>query len=132
MVEVGGVAVGHWTDARAGTGCTVAVFEPRAVCGVDVRGGAPGTRETALLDPVCQVDRVDAIVLTGGSALGLASAVRRSVSAERSKAKAIRRRPGPFQSFRLPWCSICPWAMPIPGRTRRRAKPHTTRPRTAR
>ena len=66
--------VGHWTDARAGTGCTVAVFEPRAVCGVDVRGGAPGTREIALLDPVCQVDRVDAIVLTGGSALGLASA----------------------------------------------------------
>ncbi len=68
------MAVGHWTNARAGTGCTVAVFEPRAVCGVDVRGGAPGTRETALLDPVCQVDRVDAIVLTGGSALGLASA----------------------------------------------------------
>ena len=74
IVGVGGVAVGHWTDAQAGTGCTVAVFEPRAVCGVDVRGGAPGTREIALLDPVCHVERVDAIVLTGGSALGLASA----------------------------------------------------------
>ena len=74
ILGVGGVAVGHWTDAHAGTGCTVAAFEPRAVCGVDVRGGAPGTREIALLDPVCQVDRVDAIVLTGGSALGLASA----------------------------------------------------------
>ncbi|MCY3800863.1 MAG: P1 family peptidase [Chloroflexi bacterium] len=74
ILGVGGVAVGHWTDAQAGTGCTVAVFEPRAVCGVDVRGGAPGTREIALLDPVCHVDRVDAIVLTGGSALGLASA----------------------------------------------------------
>ena len=74
ILDVGGVAVGHWTDAEAGTGCTVIVCEPRAVCGVDVRGGAPGTRELALLDPVCAVDGVDAIVLTGGSALGLASA----------------------------------------------------------
>ncbi len=74
FISVGGVAVGQWTDARAGTGCTVVVFESRAICGVDVRGGAPGTREIALVDPVCQVDRVDAIVLTGGSALGLASA----------------------------------------------------------
>ena len=91
---VGGVAVGHWTDAQAGTGCTVAVFEPRAVCGVDVRGGAPGTREIALLDPVCHVDRVDAIVLTGGSALGLASASG-VATALRAEGKGYRTSAGP-------------------------------------
>ena len=94
IVGVGGVAVGHWTDAQAGTGCTVAVFEPRAVCGVDVRGGAPGTREIALLDPVCHVDRVDAIVLTGGSALGLASASG-VATALRAEGKGYRTSAGP-------------------------------------
>ena len=74
FLAVGGVRVGHWTDKDVGTGCTVIVCDPPACCGVDIRGSAPGTRETALLAPTASVNRVDAIVLTGGSALGLASA----------------------------------------------------------
>ena len=74
ILSVGGLSVGHWTDLARGTGCTVVLFHRPSVCGVDIRGSAPGTRETALLDPTCLVERVDAIVLTGGSSLGLASA----------------------------------------------------------
>jgi L-aminopeptidase/D-esterase-like protein len=66
--------VGHWTDERARTGCTVVLFDGEATAGVSVRGGAPGTRETDLLDPVKTNERVDAIVLSGGSAYGLATA----------------------------------------------------------
>lgn len=74
FLAVGGIRVGHWTDEPGGTGCTVVVCDPPACAGVDIRGSAPGTRETALLAPTSSVQRVDAIVLTGGSALGLASA----------------------------------------------------------
>ncbi len=69
-----GVRVGHWTDERARTGCTVLLFDGAATAGVSVRGGAPGTRETDLLDPIKTNERVDAIVLSGGSAFGLATA----------------------------------------------------------
>lgn len=69
-----GLRVGHYTDVSAGTGCTVLSFDPPAVPGVDVRGSSPGTREIALLAPECHVDRIDALVLCGGSALGLAAA----------------------------------------------------------
>jgi L-aminopeptidase/D-esterase-like protein len=71
---VPGIRVGHWTDERARTGCTVILFDGEATAGVSVRGGAPGTRETDLLDPVRTNERVDAIVLSGGSAYGLATA----------------------------------------------------------
>ena len=64
----------HYTDAPNGTGCTVLAFDPPAVAGVDVRGYSPGTREIALLSPECSVDRIDALVLCGGSALGLSAA----------------------------------------------------------
>lgn len=74
ITNVPGVRVGHWTDERARTGCTVLLFDGEATAGVNVRGGAPGTRETDLLDPVRTNERVDAIVLSGGSAYGLASA----------------------------------------------------------
>jgi L-aminopeptidase/D-esterase-like protein len=74
FLAVGGIRVGHWTDATGGTGCTVVVCDPPACAGVDIRGSAPGTRETALLTPTGSVQGVDAIVLTGGSALGLAAA----------------------------------------------------------
>lgn len=74
LTAVGGVKVGHFTETRRPTGCTVVLVEGGAVCGVDVRGGAPGTRETDLLDPVNTVDRVHAIVLSGGSAFGLEAA----------------------------------------------------------
>jgi L-aminopeptidase/D-esterase-like protein len=66
--------VGHFTDSRRPTGCTVVIFEGGAVAGVDVRGSAPGTRETDLLKPVNTVQRVNAILLSGGSAYGLNAA----------------------------------------------------------
>jgi len=69
-----GAKIGHFTDKTAKTGCTVLLFDSPAVCGVQTRGGAPGTRETALLDPTCLVDRVNGILLTGGSSFGLAAA----------------------------------------------------------
>jgi len=75
ITDVMGLRVGHWTDERAATGCTVVLCGGQgAVAGVDVRGGAPGTREIALLDPACTVERVHAICLSGGSAFGLAAA----------------------------------------------------------
>jgi L-aminopeptidase/D-esterase-like protein len=66
--------VGHWTNGEAQTGCTVILFDRPAPAVVDVRGGAPGTRETDLLAPGRLVRSVDAILLTGGSAFGLAAA----------------------------------------------------------
>ncbi|QGN59577.1 P1 family peptidase [Nostocoides sp. HKS02] len=77
LTDVPGLLVGHATRREPGwlTGTTVVVAPPEgAVGGVDVRGGAPGTRETDLLDPRNLVDRVNAVVLTGGSAFGLAAA----------------------------------------------------------
>lgn len=71
--EVDGVSVGHWSDPVARTGCTVVLFEPSAVASGEVRGGAPATHEFALLDPTATVDRIDAVVLSGGSAFGLAA-----------------------------------------------------------
>ena len=73
ITDVPGVRVGHWTDARARTGCTVVLLPPGAVASGEVRGGAPGTREWALLSPERLVAAVDAVVLTGGSAFGLAA-----------------------------------------------------------
>ena len=74
LTAVPGVLVGHHTLTQRPTGCTVIVAENGAVGGVDVRGGAPGTRETELLDPVNLVETVNAIVLSGGSAFGLDAA----------------------------------------------------------
>jgi len=74
LTDIPGLKVGHWTDLDAGTGCTVILCPEGAVAGVDVRGGAPGTRELALLDPVCLVEKVHALMLGGGSAYGLAAA----------------------------------------------------------
>jgi L-aminopeptidase/D-esterase-like protein len=71
---IAGVAVGHWTDARARTGCTAILLPEGTVASGEVRGGAPATREWALLDPQRLVDRVDAVLLCGGSAFGLAAA----------------------------------------------------------
>ncbi|UYP20372.1 P1 family peptidase [Rhodococcus sp. Z13] len=88
LLDVAGLQVGHWQrldpevtvgtpevpGTGAATGCTVVLADPSAVASVDVRGGGPGTRETDLLDPSHSVQRVDAILLTGGSAYGLAAA----------------------------------------------------------
>jgi L-aminopeptidase/D-esterase-like protein len=72
--DIPGLFVGHQTDASGGTGCTVVLAPDGAVAGVDVRGSAPGTRETDLLRPTALVDRVNAVMLCGGSAFGLAAA----------------------------------------------------------
>ncbi|MFT7115163.1 MAG: L-aminopeptidase/D-esterase-like protein [Rhodoferax sp.] len=74
ITEVAGVEVGHCTDSRRPTGCSVVLMREGAVAGVDVRGAAPGTRETDLLHPSNLVDRVHAITLSGGSAWGLDAA----------------------------------------------------------
>jgi len=74
ITDVEGIRVGHFTDARRPTGCTAILYERGAVAGVDVRGSAPGTRETDLLEPTNLVDKVNAIVLSGGSAFGLDAA----------------------------------------------------------
>ncbi|MEP7272047.1 MAG: P1 family peptidase, partial [Acidobacteriota bacterium] len=74
ITDVAGIKVGHFTDSRRPTGCTVILTEEGAVGGVDVRGSAPGTRETDLLDPLNTVSVVHAVVLSGGSAFGLDTA----------------------------------------------------------
>ncbi|HET9910359.1 MAG TPA: P1 family peptidase [Anaerolineales bacterium] len=74
ITDVRGIEVGHAQDEEALTGCTVILCRRGAVAGVDVRGGAPGTRETDLLDPVNLVEKVHAILLAGGSAYGLDAA----------------------------------------------------------
>lgn len=74
LTAIAGVKVGHWTDPEMRTGCTVVVLPEPNVTGVDVRGGAPGTRETDLLGVGMRVEQVQAILLTGGSAFGLAAA----------------------------------------------------------
>lgn len=74
IVDVRGIKVGQIEDEAALTGCTVLLCEAGVVCGVDVRGSAPGTRETDLLHPYNLVERVHGIVLTGGSAFGLDAA----------------------------------------------------------
>lgn len=74
ITDVEGIEVGHYTDLEAATGCTVVLCRQGAVGGVDVRGSAPGTRETDLLRPVNLVQQVHAVLLTGGSAYGLDAA----------------------------------------------------------
>lgn len=74
ITDVPGISVGHFTNAAAATGCTVVLCEDGAVGGVDVRGAAPGTRETDLLRPTALVNQVHAVLLSGGSAFGLDAA----------------------------------------------------------
>ena len=74
LVDVAGLLVGHHTSSQRPTGCSVVLCPEGATCGVDVRGAAPGTRETELLSPLNAVDRVHALLLAGGSAFGLDAA----------------------------------------------------------
>ncbi len=74
LTDVAGLEVGHYTDLASATGCTVVLVREGAVGGVDVRGAAPGTRETDLLRPENSVERVHGVLLGGGSAFGLAAA----------------------------------------------------------
>ncbi|UPK73263.1 P1 family peptidase [Nocardioidaceae bacterium SCSIO 66511] len=72
--QIAGVRVGHWSDAAGESGCTVVELPDGTTASHEVRGGAPASRELDLLEPDKTVDRVDAVVLTGGSAFGLAAA----------------------------------------------------------
>ena len=74
VTAIAGISVGHWTDPAARTGCTVVILPPGTVASGEVRGGAPATREFALLHPENLVAHVDAVVMSGGSAFGLAAA----------------------------------------------------------
>ena len=74
FVDIEDIKVGHAQNLEAGTGCTVVICEKGATAGIDVRGGAPGTRESDLLNPVNLVEKIHAIVLAGGSAFGLDAA----------------------------------------------------------
>ena len=74
LTDVGGILVGHYTDIRAVSGVTVVICPEGAVAGVDVRGSAPGTRETDLMAPHNLVEKAQAVVLSGGSVFGLSAA----------------------------------------------------------
>jgi L-aminopeptidase/D-esterase-like protein len=90
ITDVAGVLVGHADDARLASGVTAIIFEEPAVAAVDVRGGAPATRETDLLEPHRTAERIDAVVLSGGSAFGLdAGAGVQALLRERGRGFAI-------------------------------------------
>jgi len=74
ITDIEGIRVGHAHDLNAATGCSVVICREGGTAGVDVRGGAPGTRETDLLDPVNLVEKIHAVVLSGGSSFGLDAA----------------------------------------------------------
>jgi L-aminopeptidase/D-esterase-like protein len=74
ITDVPGLRVGHAEDAKLGSGATAIIFDAPAAASIDLRGGGPGTRETALLDPAQTVEGIDAITLSGGSAFGLDAA----------------------------------------------------------
>jgi len=74
FTDIDYIRVGHAHNLKAGTGCTVVISEKGAIAGIDVRGGAPGTRESDLLNPVNIVEKIHAIILAGGSAFGLDAA----------------------------------------------------------
>ncbi len=74
LTAITGIEVGHWTDLVAATGVTVMTFPEPNVAAVEVRGGAPGSRETALLAPGMRIETIQALVFSGGSAFGLATA----------------------------------------------------------
>jgi L-aminopeptidase/D-esterase-like protein len=99
ITDVPGIEVGHFTDPRRPTGCSVVLARGGAVAGVDVRGAAPGTRETDLLDPCNAVNTVHAVLLSGGSAWGLdaASGVMRWLESQRHRS-GRRVRSGPDRS----------------------------------
>ena len=74
ILDIEHIKVGHYTESRRPTGCTVVLFEKGGIAGVDVRGSAPGTRETDLLSPLGTVEKIHAILFAGGSAFGLDAA----------------------------------------------------------
>src|SRR6476659_4914393 len=74
ITDVAGIRVGHAQDDKIASGATAVLFDQPVVAAGDLRGGGPGTRESALLDPAMTIERIDAIALAGGSAFGLDAA----------------------------------------------------------
>ncbi len=74
ITDVRGITAGHWTDAANGTGCTIVLCDPPAVAGIEVRGAAPGSRDTEMLHPLAAAEWVNGVMLAGGSAFGLDAA----------------------------------------------------------
>lgn len=102
ITDVAGLKVGHAQDMRLGSGATAIVFDEPAVGSIDLRGGGPGTRETALLDPAQTVQGIDAIALSGGSAFGLDAA---------SGVQAWLKEQGRGFAVRSAWVPIVPAAI---------------------
>jgi len=129
LTDVRGLRVGHFTETRRPTGCTVIIAPEGAVAGVDVRGAAPGTRETELLSPLNAVETVHAVMLAGGSAFGLdaAGGVMRWLDERGIGAKVG---PARIPIVRRRSCLTCGLAMRRSGPMPRRAMPHA-RPRAA-
>ena len=91
LTDIAGVRVGHADDAALASGVTAILFDQPAVAAIDIRGGGPGVREDALLDPVNTVERIDGIALSGGSAFGLEAASGiQAWLAERGRGFAVR------------------------------------------
>ncbi len=106
ITDVAGVRVGHADDAKLGSGATVVLFDQPAVAAADLRGGGPGTRESALLDPAMTVERIDAIALAGGSAFGLdAASGAQAWLREQGRGFQVREARVPIVPARS--CSIC-------------------------
>ncbi len=93
LTDVAGLAVGHRTRSDRPTGCTVVLCPQGVVCGVDQRGGAPGTRETDLLEPSNMVQAVQGICLSGGSAFGLDDGAIAWITRDCERPAATLRRP---------------------------------------
>ena len=107
LTDIAGVRVGHADDEALASGVTAVVFDRPAVAAIDVRGGGPGTREGALLDPVNVVEKIDAIALSGGSAFGLeAGGGVQAWLAEQGRGFRIREARS-FRSFPARSASIC-------------------------
>ena len=129
ITDVPGIKIGHAQDLRLGSGVTAIVFDGPRSRSIDIRGGGPGTRESALLDPAQTVEGIDAITLAGGSAFGLDAAsgvqacLRKTAAVSPCERRACR-------SFRRRSCSICSTAATRTGAaTRPIASLATRRPR---
>ncbi|MDQ2954896.1 MAG: P1 family peptidase, partial [Pseudomonadota bacterium] len=91
ITDIPGIRVGHASDDKLASGVTAIIFDKPAVAAADLRGGGPGTRESALLDPAMTVERIDAIALAGGSAFGLdAASGLQAFLAEQGRGFAVR------------------------------------------
>ncbi len=135
ITDVAGLRVGNADDAALASGSTAILFDEPAAAAVDVRGGAPGTRETDLLDPHRTVQAIDAVVLSGGSAFGLDAGVRRAGVAARAGPRLRDRAISACRSCAARRCSTCSMAATRTGTAsrpirdwamRRRAPPAST------